>query len=255
MRVLGLLCAVACAKKKEPAPTEMVDLVRYMIRNWEDEELMVDATANLAAFVRAEIDSAEALDGWRLDPLDTTDVADLTFPDRSFDGLLGAAAAARSTFGVAKHVAEFDRKDQTWTNPNQFEIYDRAVVEGSGKVFEGREGLLRTINDIETKALGVHIPYELDKDFRWVEGQDDDSVVARSWVPARGCNDAESNCVELAFSLDVWLGDGKDTLRFTASWSEVTTFVELGDDLLIAQLAAGIHSVFSSTDEFLADPS
>jgi hypothetical protein len=252
-RWVCVAAAVACARKREPAPTEMVDLVRYMIRNWEDDALMVDATTNLASFVRAEIDSEAAQEGWQLDPLTTDDVADLEFPDHSFEGLIGAAAAARSAFDVDAHVAEFDRADQVWTNPAQFEIYDRAIVEGSGRDFEQRSGLLRTVNDIETRALGIHIPYRLDKDFKWVDGDDGDDVIARSWIPVRGCNDGESSCVELAFSLDVWLGDGGDTLRFTSSWSEVTTFVDLGEDLLTAQLASGIHAVFESTDEFLAD--
>ncbi len=249
---LGIL-AVGCAKKREPAPTEMVDLVRYMILNWEDDELMVSATTNLGAFIRANVDSEDAVAGWVLDPLTKADVADLPHQDRAFDGLIGAAAAARSPFVVLDHVAEFNRVDQTFSNPSQFEHYDRTIVAGNEADFEDGIGLIRTVNDIETKALGIHIPYELDKDFKWTEGEDGDDVMARSWIPERGCNDGGGSCVELAFSLDVWLGGSGETLRFTASWSELTSVVALGDDLLVSQLAAGIHNVFQSTDEFLAE--
>ncbi len=232
----------------------MVDLVGFLFQHWEDEETVEEGFANLAAFVRDEIDSDEAEEGWQLETLAQVEADAVAHADISFDNLIGAAAAARSPFTVDEHVATFGMKDQVWGNPTNWKSYTRHVVEGKIADFKNREGVLRTENDVETSLIGINIPYVLFKDFRWVEGDGDDDVLGRSWIAEISCNDGGGSCVNLSFSIDVWQGEGDETMRFTATWSDVESVIDPGDDFLIASLAAGIRSVFQHTDEFLAEP-
>ena len=55
-----------CAKKRDPAPTEMEDLVRYLFLNWEDDELVPEGFDNLHGWLADNIDSEQAHDGFNL---------------------------------------------------------------------------------------------------------------------------------------------------------------------------------------------
>ena len=248
-----VLAATACAKKREPAPTEMVDIMRFMFASWEDEESMAEAMDNLMPWLADNAETDEAEKGFRLDPLIASDVESVERPDSPLANLLGAAGGARSPFKIGKHAKAMVLEDQTWSNPSQYKVYVRSVVGGDQAEFTGGAGLVRTSNDIETSSFGVQIPYNLLKDYRWVEGEESRGIVARSWIEERACNDGGGNCLEQSFSIDLWAEDGSGTYRLTSSWSEVTSGIPLGDDLLIAGLALGIQSVFESSDEWFAE--
>lgn len=251
--LLATLQLAGCARERPLAPTEMTDLVRYMFQNWEDEALMGEALANLTPWLASNVPSEEAEDGYRLDPLTTEDVSTVERPDRSLEGLLGAAGGAISAFPLADHAGHMLLTDQTWSNPSQYKVYVR-TVEGNTDAFLTGEGILRTSNAIETSTLGVTIPYDLEKDYRWVRSEGgDEAIIARSWTEARGCNDGGGNCLEQSYSIDLYGENGSETVRFTASWSEVTSSISLPDDTLVASLAMGIQNIFVATDEFLAE--
>jgi hypothetical protein len=253
MRVVGCVLVaglfVGCAKPREPAPEDMESLCRYVFEHWEDEKSLEDAIGNLGPWLDENVDSEDAEDGWELTGLTSEDVT-VDHPDRSLEGLLGAASAARSKHSALEHAAHVPLEDQLWSNPVNYKVYVRSVDEGAEAFVEG-EGMVRTTNEIETKSFGVSIPYTLYKDYRWVEGTD--SFVARSWIEERACGATGANCLELSFSVDLFYGldQGDGSIRFTATWSETTTSLPIGDDLLIAGLAGGLQTVFSSTEEFL----
>ncbi len=250
--VPAAILLIGCAKKREPAPTEMVDLVSFMFVNWEDDLAMQDALDNLGPWLDTNVETDEARDGFRLEPLGPDEVGVVDHPNAVLSDMLGAAGGALSAFPVDDHAAHMSRPDQLFSNPNNYKIYRRAVVEGSAAEFDAGTSLLRTVNDIETASWGVQIPYQLFKDYRWVETEAERAVIARAWTEMRSCNDGGGNCIEQSFSIDIFVGDGGSTQRLTASWSEVTTSLPLGDDALVAGLALGIQNVFYYTDEFLA---
>lgn len=241
----------ACAREREPAPTEMVDLVRFVFQHWEEPEILPEALDNLQVWLDANIDSEESESGFRLEPLTAPDVSTVERPDRPLTELLGAAGGARSAFSLLDHASHIVLEDQTFSNPSQYKVYERRITGGSrGKFLDGSD-LVRTENDIETSTLGITIPYLLHKDYRWVEGETAEAILARSWVEDRSCNDGGGSCLEQSFSIDLWMGDPNGCLRWTATWSEVTSPVALGDDTLIASLALGLQNVFRATEEFL----
>lgn len=261
MRPLPLLLAVTvvatgCARKREPAPTELQDLVRFLFLNWEDDELIPEAIDNLGTWLDANIDTEEAQDGFQLEPLAAPDIATVEHPDRSLSGLIGACAAARSAFRIDDHATYVPLPDQTFSNPTQYKFYERSLVEGDATAFENDAATLRTLNDIETSSLGITIPYTLKKDYKWVETEQERVIFARSWIEERSCNnDGDGgNCIEHSYSIDMFYEDGADaSYRLTSTWSEVQTSISLPEATLVASLAIGIRNVFYATEEFLQD--
>ncbi len=246
---------VACAKKRDPAPTELQDLAEFLFLNWEDDEITAEAIDNLGVWIDANVDSEQAEDGFELEDLSPEDIASVKHPDRPLEGLLGACGSARSAFPIEDHATYIPLSDQTFSNPGTYTFYDRNLAEGTSAAFlDG--ALLRTVNDIETSSLGVTIPYTLKKDYKWVDTGIERVIFARSWVEERSCNkDGEGgNCLEHSYSIDMFYSDGDDaSQRLTATWSEVDTSISLPDATLVATLAIGIRNVFYATEEFLAN--
>ena len=249
----GGICAVAVAgcNKREPAPTEMTDLVRYGMLHWEEEELLPEAMDNLKAWLADHIDSEEAEKGFELPDLAEGDVLDLERPERDLSLMIGAAGAARSPFPVLDHAGTVVLDSQLFSNPNSYDAYEREVA-GDAEAFVSGSGLVRTTNAITTTALGVTISYTLFKDYRWVQAETTDAILARSWVEERFCNDGGDNCLEQTFSLDVFFSEGDETWRLTAAWNELTSPIPIPDSAKLFTLSKGIQDVFRSTDEFLA---
>lgn len=251
--LLLALGAVACAKERPLAPTEMTDIVRYMFANWEDEPSLEAAVDNLDPWLTENAATDEADEGYRLDPLAEADVDSVERPDANLGDLLGAAGGAVSAFGIDAQAGHIVAADQVWANPSQYKRYDRSFAEGTPSGFKQGTTLLRTVNQVETSTLGVSIPYVLLKDYRWIEGENATAIVARSWIEDASCSDSGKNCLIQSFSVDVFQAAGRETLRLTATWSEVESSVNLSDDLLVASLAKGLQNVFDATDEYLAE--
>lgn len=246
--------ATGCAKHRATAPTEMVDIVRFVFRYWEDPEVLPEAMDNLDAWLADNIDSEEAADGFRLDPLAASDVGTVDHPDAALSELIGALGAARSPFSLDDHAGHMVLRDQVFSNPNSYDHYVREV-EGDEDGFLGGEGLVRTANDVQTTTLGITIPYVLLKDYRWVEGETSRSILARSWVERSYCNDGGGTCLRQTYSVDVFFegGSSRETWRLTAAWNQIDSPIPLGEDTLVYTLAKGIQDVFKFTDEYLAD--
>jgi hypothetical protein len=249
--LLLALGAAACAKKREPAPTEMTELVLFLFANWEDAEVLPEAVDNMGDWVVDNFASDDAEKGFQLESI-PDDVADAVPHPNVPNETIGVVGAESSAFGLAEHATHIPLADQLWSNPSLYERYDRTLLEGSAAGFEDAAVLLRTSSAVTTSTFGVTIPYVLFKDYRWVTGERHEGIVARSWIAERSCGDGGNNCVEHTYSVDMWFADGDDaSLRATASWSQLVTVLPLGEDTQVATLASGIQSVFEYTDKFL----
>jgi hypothetical protein len=253
-KTLPFVLLVGCAKERDPAPTEMTDIVRYLFANWEDAEALPEAVDNLGAWIDRNIDTDAAKDGLALDPLSPGDIDSVDHPEKSLVDLVGVAGEARSAFPAEDHAGYLVLPDQTFTNPGQFQTYARTISEGDADAFAGGEGLIRTVNDVVTETIGIKIPYTLFKDYRWVEGETERAVVGRAWAEERSCNDGGGNCLEHTYSIDLFYADGgNDSQRMTASWSDVVSDPPFSEDVKIGLLANGIQTVFEKSEKFLED--
>lgn len=247
----ALIPAAGCKRAKTVAPTEMTEILTYMFVNFEDPDAMAAASDNLKPWLDENATAEETIDGYQLEPLDPADIdGSVTYPpDAVFEDQLGAAGGNISAFPLDDQPAHMVVKDQTFANEKSYNQYDRTIVEGTAGAFKKGEGLLRTTNKVSTQVLVYEIPYDLKKDYRWVEGEESRSIVARSWIEKEGCNDGGGTCLLQSFSVDVFMDDGATTQRLTATWAQ--TKPSLGDDFMIDSLADGLQDVFEGTDAWL----
>ncbi len=253
--LISSLVVVGCKKQKPLAPTEMTDLVRYMFDSFEDEEALGAAIDNLDPWLQENALSDQAIDGYRLDPLTSDDLQSVKPPSgTSVNDLLGAAGGNRSEFDLDDQASHIVDTDQVWAN-DKYDVYTRRFVGETGPSdFLKGNGVLRTVNDVETTSFTITIPYKLYKDYRWVESEGGlTGIVARSWIEAEGCNDSGNNCLRQSYSIDHFHGDGERTLRLTATWSEVVSVIALSDEILIDGLADGLQNTFENAEEYLEE--
>lgn len=260
-----LLLATACARERAPASDDVDGLSRFLFRNWEDERAMSDAMSNVTRWLEGDGQLEESQEfGFVLTALTAEDIGDdITYPTRTpISDLVGVAVSYNSPHPIEVHAELVTLADQTW-NASAYDTFDRTLTEGSADAFlaEGAHEvpeLIRTHNDIVQQRLGVTIPYTLRKDYRWVTFDDGRrAVVARTWAPELGCSNMEElkgNCLELSFSVDMFVEDGPDdTLRMTSSWNRLSLVVELSEQLQIGTLANGIIGIFEDTDEYIEE--
>lgn len=259
-----LLLSSACARERAPAPDDVDGLSRFLFTHWEDADLTAEGMTNLAVWLETDGRGEVAqTDGFVLAALTADEIGPIEHPTREpLEALVGVAVSWESPFPIESHAALLPMADQTWNAPRKYEKYDRTLIEGTEDAFLADSAasalaLIRTDNDILQSRVGVEIPYRLRKDYRWITTEDGRrAIIGRTWAPEIGCsgNDGESgNCLELSFSVDLFLEAGpEETLRFTASWSRLSLVIQLSEDFQIAQLANGMISIMEETDAFLA---
>ena len=122
-------------------------------------------------------------------------VADLTAEEvvetpNPLENLIGVALTGISPFSIEAHAGLIVAADQRWNSEKTYIQYDRVITEGSISEFVAPDGIIRTLNTIDKSGpFGIHIPYTLHKDFRWVKTDADKfAVIARSWVEEEGCS-------------------------------------------------------------------
>ena len=258
---LVLLLFVGCAKERPPAPNDLDGMSHFLFKHWEDRQQVADGMSALGEWLETAGREEEATDfGFILSDLTDEEVVENSHPDYSLDLLVGVALTGVSPFSVESHGELIVLKDQIWNSEKTYIKYDRTLREGTAEDFLPSDGMVRTDNDIDKGGpFGIHIPYTLRKDFRWVEtDQGKHAVIARSWVETEGCSGSDGegkNCVSLSFSVDIWYGsDDQETIRLTSTWNYLQTSVDslLTEEFLVKTMTNGLQEIFENTDAKLS---
>lgn len=249
--------ALAGCKHPEPAPSELTELCAWLYLHQDDPEELPEGTGSLQAWLGTRGYPGE--EGYALPPLTEEDVAEVEHPDRDLSAAIGAVADAISPAALDSHAAFLVIPDQSVVNPDDYEQFDRELLEGEDCFLSRDCELLRTWNTvIKNGAFGVTIPYEYGKDYRWVDSTDDTglphaAIVSRGWVPLESFGEDGNNGILLSFTLDVFLAQPDGTThRVQAQWSEMELALELPDDYLRNELIDGLREVFEDTDAAIA---
>ena len=250
--VVMVASCIGCARERPKSPAALDDMSLKLFADFEDPLESAIAVDGLVRWLSNNADSDEAWDGYRLSNL-SMDEIDFDLPaGTKLGNHRGIATAGISNHPVERYAEALTRQDQTWADPKSFERYRRTVIEGDADAFEVGESLMRTNNDIlKSGAFGVEIPYELRKDYRWVDG----AIVARGWLEKTGCNKSGKNCVLQSFAQEVFAptANGNKTLRLYEVWIEVVTEADgfIGEDAKIGLIAKGNQDVLERTEENL----
>lgn len=260
MRRLGpllpaLLCG--CAASRDAAPEDVDGALAWLFQRFEDEQSVAEGVQALGPWLDGEGRTEAAHAGIRLSQLDPEHVADVEQPAAAdLSEALGVAAGCTSPHPMADHVSLLVLADQTYLDPQNYPRYEREILEGDPEGFTAGDGLLRTLNDIERRNVGVSIPFLQRKDYRWVETEAGTAVLARSWIPEGSCAEGGQNCVVQGYAIDLFWDDGaRDVVRLTTSWSQVSTLLDgvLSEDQLVAVAVNGILEIYENTDRTLSD--
>lgn len=255
--VFAVLSTSGCARERAPSPVALDDLAGMLFRDWEDPDPLDEHAAGLGTWLAGNGRSDSAWDGLRLSNLTDDEVAGVEYPaDTDLSRHGGMATAMASAFPIDAHAALLVERDQTFTEPGSFLVYERDVVEGDLEAFENGDGWVLTENVIrKAGAFGIEIPYVLRKDYRWVHGEDRSAVIGRSWVTEPGCSENGKNCVLQSWGVDAFVSDGPETLRLYAVWIEVATEADafITDDQKLALVAKGNQDLLEATEEALAE--
>ncbi len=261
----ALLIAVAaplaaCQPPSPEAPTDLSDLVRYLYREFDNEDprFLEEGLANLDAFVDTVDLETPALDrSWIPDYLTEEDVDAITWPtERDLTATIPITVAGQGPWGVTEHGRLQMEPDQTITEPTA-PTYVRTVTNADdGTCFPDRSCLLiETSNAVRRDNLLMAVDFILLKDFLWARigtpEEDEEerwAVVARSWFEQSWDGDEGNTHLWTSFAMDVWMGQPDGTTRRVQTlWSE-SDIVDVEDEVVRNLLRSSIDDIFDAGD-------
>jgi len=260
--VAALLAAAAAWVGCTPppqAPTELSALSAYLFRHFESEErgVLEAGMGNMALFFESMDLQAEAEERvYEVARLSDGDLADLTHPGRDPKDLFSVALVTASAFTPDEHTTVIQMADQTPVEPACPNRFHRHFVEPSNPSCFGGRGctVLRTLNDVVKENSLMTIPYEMDKDYRWVEleepGSDQWAILSRSWIEDEAVGESGHNAINQMYSIDVFWPTESGGARYIALWMECDM---LGADDALIQWSAtnSLQDAFDATEGYL----
>ncbi len=133
----------------------------------------------------------------------------------------GAGVIARMRGEMPDYVAASVEPDQSFVD-STYDIWTRAVTDGDADAFLSGDDDIDTQNHIQKTLLGVTIPYDMEKDFRWYG----DTLTFISLVPQAGFDESGDNGIVVGFTVELWYEDDEGLVWFNASWSQIHSLLE-----------------------------
>lgn len=240
---------VACSPSPEAAPLTLEDATRQLLVRFDGEDAPALAE-ELAARVTETRDTLA--EGAQLALLTDADVADLPHDDTTdLARTYGAALAVRVGGGVDAHAAVVPEADQSFCSTT-YDRYDRAIVSGSAAGYLSGGDLL-TENNLEKDVGLAVLPYPMQKAYRWVDVAAGRAQIARSLIYRAGYSDDGKTGVVAGFTIEIWVPEEDDAmLWYNATWTQVASPVELGEEFLVNQILDGARDEIEGTERYVA---
>ncbi len=262
--MLGFTAYFAGCKAPPEAPDKLNELSTYLFVHFEDEEPEELALGldNLYTYFQDEVDLTLGYNdrAFTVDVLTEEFTEGISHPGRDPESQTPVGLVAPTLYTPTDHTAVIVLDDQTPVEPNSPDLYDRVFQEPTDpSCFHDRScsiEVMRTMNDIYKSNTFMSIPYDMHKDYRWVEMGEAGSglwaVLARSWCEEEAFGDDGNTEINQSFSIDVFLPDDTDGIRYMALWSE-STIEGAGEDVIAASVKLGMNQMFNATDTWLDD--
>ncbi len=269
-----LVTTMGCVPPVE-APADIEELGPFLYREWdaEQEEVLAAGVSQLWRFIHDHADFEAPLKDrrWSHEAPTAEDLVDVARPDRDPAAVAGVSVAGLSIWPIDDHLraqSDPDRADDMSALEPSATSYLREFPDTPDPdcFVQDTCARLPTFNTIVRNQVVAKTLIHLNKDFRRLTFVDDEGVerramVARSWqeapsVPASGDKEADEagTSVLQSYSIDVWLEDGAQTVRFQLTWTETKLLGDIvGPDLVRATVAGGIQDIYETTDELLGE--
>jgi hypothetical protein len=248
-----VLLASGCAAPE--APTELSELARYLVREFDHED---------PAFLAAGASNLDVLlDGLDLDEdlferssvpthLALDDVADLTRPPGTdLDDTVDVTLAYRSSYGVAEHAVFAVDGDQLSAEPSAV-AYERTFLDGDDCFASGACTRLRTVNQVSRQNMLFALDFELWKDFRRAQTEDGvDVLVSRAWTEEGFQAHVGTADLRQSWTLDVFIDDEVGCRRWRVNWAETLFDPPIEDDILRNTTRSSMQDALEAADAAL----
>ncbi len=257
--ILALVLSTGCGNPPE-APTELSELLQYMMREWENEDpaVMEAGAANLAEYLAGVNYAGDRVER-STDPesLREVDVADMGHAEGMDPAdTVNLSLAWRSPHSVALHGLWQAQVDHSPAEPSA-NSYARSFDEGGdGTCFEDRScDPLYTSNVIERGNMLFTVEFDLAKHFRWVQIDEDRwMIVARAWFEDIYPASQGSAVLQQSYTLDVFADNGLGgTDRLQVLYSDTSFEPPIDADIKRNTTRLSIDGAMEATDQAIED--
>ncbi len=215
-----------------------------------------------------DVDSGSSLDrSLMVVRLSDEQVAHLDHPDRPAADCLPIAVAASSRFSPQAHQHIQLLDDLTAVEPYSPDHYDRTFLEGEDCWLDQGCPWLRTFNELVRDNLLITMPYEMNKDFRWVdlaaEGEPRWAFLGRGWQVESFTGEGGSSHFYASYIVELWIprdgrgplpgSEGGGSLRLWVGWNDTDPGAEFSDDQIAGTTRLGMDKTFAAYDDWLEE--
>ena len=254
-----LVLLAGCGNPPE-APRELSELLRYMLREWENEDpaVLEAGAANLAEYLAGvDYDGDRVARSTEPGPITEDDVADMGHAEGTEPGdTVNLSLAWRSPHAIDLHGLWQAEVDHTPAEPSANEYVRSFDDGGDGTCFADRGcDPLFTSNVIERGNVLFTVEFDLDKHFRWVRIDDDRwMIVARAWFDEIYPASQGTAVLRQSYTLDVWADNGLGgSDRIQVLYSETAFDPPIDEDIKRNTTRLSIDGAMEATDEAITE--
>jgi hypothetical protein len=247
-QMVTFLLFVACKPAPEVVPPNLDELSRAALKNFdaEDEEAHITALMDWL-----NNNPTPENKGWGFDSIDEDTVQGL---ERDMEhcsdlGITGGAGVLDVVDGTVDMYAGGSLEEDQSFAEKSYKTWLRTFLEGEDGFLDGSD--MKTDNAIEKSGpFGIIIPYNMFKDFRWVEVHGEPTMIARSVVPKAGFGEDGNNGILCGFTIEIWQPHEDGVLWYNGSWSRLKTIVDdiATEELLENELIKGTLDYYYGTE-------
>lgn len=215
-----------------------------------------------------DVDSGSSLDrSLMVARLTDEDVAHLDHPDRPASSALPIAVAASSRFAPQAHQHIQLLGDLTAMEPYSPDLYDRTVLQGQDCWLDHGCTELRTFNELVRDNILITMPYEMYKDFRWVDlaeqGEPRWAFLGRAWQVQSFTGESGASHFYASYIVELWIprdgrgplpqSEGGGSLRLWVGWNDTDPGADFSEDQVAGTTRLGMDKTFAAYDDWLEE--
>ena len=254
-----LLFLLTACKAPPQAPKDLEELCKYLFANTytDDDAAAIAGVNNLSAWVDQDDRMIEVFEGYQINNLDESSIANLDGVQREIgDQLAGAASGYESDFDMLSLV--YATQVEFWDNVSQDEyaFYDREYEQDPTCLLDRSCIRLSYTVHSQSKMAGLlDVESKYQGQIQWVEGENGWALLQRTWFsePAKISPDTFGIAVDYQYFMSVLLPiEDNKTRRIAATWIDVEYGVlPVSEDWAKSQIVESMQSQNTEIEEWM----
>jgi hypothetical protein len=254
-----LLLPLLSACGHPDAPKSLNALCGYLYEHEPDEETaeMEAGIANLYDWLHKGENLDSTFEGYTLENALSQDAVDLLSGNaHTVEGAVGAAVGTSDdVWSQDEVVSAIILGDPNEISPGMYANYHRDYVEDPS-CFVDRDCERLAVNNrmTTTYPLGVEITTRTHGQYRWVDWDDAQVMVQRTWMDAGADVNVDWLTVTDQYYLNIVFPEKKGTLRLQATWMVASLLDDaVPEDLAISLVINSMQTVYEDIESYLEE--